>query len=184
MKSPLIEFQKVTKHFNGQAVLEEVDLEIYEGQVTTIIGKSGSGKSVLLKHIIGLLTPDEGTILFQGQPVEKMTQSERNRHFSQISYMFQNNALFDSMTVFDNIALPLRETTDLNEKAISEKVKHRMKQTVVSHQFIADGFNIARCQFRRRLATTRRSLVRTTGRVGFLAHGDLLLLVSPMSVSP
>jgi len=128
MKTPLIEFQKVSKRFNNHAVLDRVDLTIDEGEVTTIIGKSGSGKSVLLKHIIGLLTPDEGTILFRGQPVQKMSKSERDRTFGQISYMFQNNALFDSMTVFENIALPLRQTTPLSQKAIEERVRVRMEQ--------------------------------------------------------
>jgi phospholipid/cholesterol/gamma-HCH transport system ATP-binding protein len=128
MNSPLIEFQKVTKRFNSHTVLDRVDLEIYEGDVTTIIGKSGTGKSVLLKHIIGLMTPDEGTILFRGQPLGKMNTRARNLYFTQISYMFQNNALFDSMTVFENIALPLRQTTSLSQKAIEEKVKVRLEQ--------------------------------------------------------
>ncbi len=88
MNDPLIEFQKVTKRFNNHTVLDRVDLQIYEGDVTTIIGKSGTGKSVLLKHIIGLMTPDEGTILFRGQPLEKMNTRARNLYFSQISYMF------------------------------------------------------------------------------------------------
>lgn len=128
MKNPLIEFRKVSKRFNNHVVLDQVDLTIDEGEITTIIGKSGSGKSVLLKHIIGLLTPDEGTILFRGQPVQKMSKSERGRTFSQLSYMFQNNALFDSMTVFENIALPLRQTTHLSQKAIEERVRTRMGQ--------------------------------------------------------
>jgi len=127
--TPLIEFRKVTKRFNDQTVLDQVDLEIFEGEVSTIIGKSGTGKSVLLKHIIGLLTPDEGTILFQGQSLDKMSGREQHRHFRQISYMFQNNALFDSMTVFENIALPLRQTTRMNQRAIGERVKTRMEQT-------------------------------------------------------
>jgi len=128
METPLIEFQKVSKRFNNHVVLDQVDLTIYEGQVTTIIGKSGSCKSVLLKHIIGLLNPDEGTILFRGQSVQKMSKSQRDRTFSQISYMFQNNALFDSMTVFENIALPLQQTTHLSQKAIGERVRARMEQ--------------------------------------------------------
>jgi phospholipid/cholesterol/gamma-HCH transport system ATP-binding protein len=126
---PLIEFQKLSKRFNGRAVLDRADLQIYEGEVTTIIGKSGTGKSVLLKHIIGLLTPDEGTILIRGQPLKKMTKRERFKYFRQISYMFQNNALFDSMTVFENIALPLRQTTRMSEETIERKVKARMEQT-------------------------------------------------------
>ena len=129
MGKTLIEFQNVTKRFSNHAVLDRVNLEIYEGEVTTVIGKSGTGKSVLLKHIIGLLTPDEGTILYYGQPIQEMSKSEKNRLFSQISYMFQNNALFDSMTVFENVALPLRQTTNLNQKAIEEKVRTRLEQT-------------------------------------------------------
>jgi phospholipid/cholesterol/gamma-HCH transport system ATP-binding protein len=128
MTNPLIEFRKVSKRFNNHVVLDQVDLTIDEGEITTIIGKSGSGKSVLLKHIIGLLTPDEGTILFRGRPVQKMSKSERGRTFRQLSYMFQGNALFDSMTVFENIALPLRQTTHLSQKAIEERVRTRMGQ--------------------------------------------------------
>jgi len=118
----------VSKRFNDHVVLDQVDLTIDEGEITTIIGKSGSGKSVLLKHIIGLLKPDEGTILFRGRPVQKMSKSERGRTFRQLSYMFQGNALFDSMTVFENIALPLRQTTHLSQKAIEERVRTRMGQ--------------------------------------------------------
>ncbi len=128
MKTPLIEFQRVSKQFDSHVVLDQVDLAIYEGEITTIIGKSGSGKSVLLKHMIGLLTPDDGTILFSGQPIQKMSKTERNQTFSQISYMFQNNALFDSMTVFENIALPLQQTTHLSQKTIEDRVKARMEQ--------------------------------------------------------
>jgi len=128
MTNPLIEFRKVSKRFNDHVVLDQVDLTIDEGEISTIIGKSGSGKSVLLKHIIGLLTPDEGTILFRGQPVQKMSKNERGRTFRQLSYMFQSNALFDSMTVFENIALPLRQTTHLSQKAIEERVRTRMGQ--------------------------------------------------------
>jgi phospholipid/cholesterol/gamma-HCH transport system ATP-binding protein len=129
MDTPLIEFRDVTKSFNGQTVLDGVNLSIYERQITTIIGKSGSGKSVLLKHIIGLLEPDSGTVLFEGQPVNRMKRGEWNRYRGQISYMFQNNALFDSMTVFDNVALPLTQTTRLSRKVIEEKVKTRLEQT-------------------------------------------------------
>ncbi len=124
----MIEFKKVSKRFNGQPVLDRVDLELYEGEITTLIGKSGMGKSVLLKHIIGLLTPDEGTILFRGQSVQEMDRKRRDQYFSQISYMFQNNALLDSMTVFENIAFPLRHTTRLSQKVIEERVKAQMAQ--------------------------------------------------------
>jgi phospholipid/cholesterol/gamma-HCH transport system ATP-binding protein len=116
METPLIEFRGITKRFAEKTILDKADLSIYENQITTIIGKSGSGKSVLIKHIIGLLSPDEGSILFRGMPVHKMKKKEWEGYRSQISYMFQNNALFDSMTVFENIALPLRQTTNLVRK--------------------------------------------------------------------
>src|SRR5512136_530267 len=118
MDTPLIEFKDVTKRFGPQTVLERVNLQIYEGQVTTIIGLSGSGKSVLLKHIIGLIQPDEGSIFFRGESLTKMKKSERAAHFARISYMFQENALFDSMTTYENIALPLQETTNLGKAEI------------------------------------------------------------------
>jgi len=129
---PLIEFKEVTKRFNGRAVLDRINLQIYAGEVTTIIGLSGSGKSVLLKHIIGLLKPDAGTILFQGKNMADMTKMERMAGLSQISYMFQDNALFDSLTVHDNIALPLRETTNQGKEEIHRRVMARIEQTELS----------------------------------------------------
>ena len=121
METPLIEFRDVTKRFDEKIILDKANLAIYENQITTIIGKSGSGKSVLLKNIIGLLSPDEGSILFRGKPVHEMKKSEWNGYRSRISYMFQNNALFDSMSVFENIALPLRQTTNLGKKEIEKR---------------------------------------------------------------
>ncbi|KPK16409.1 MAG: hypothetical protein AMK69_26295 [Nitrospira bacterium SG8_3] len=126
---PLIEFKDVTKRFGDRTILSGVNLKIYDGEVTTIIGKSGTGKSVLLKHIIGLLRPDEGSILFRGKPIRKMAKAEWNAYLGQISYMFQNNALFDSMTVFENVAMPVRQTTKWSKKEIDEKVIARIKQT-------------------------------------------------------
>src|SRR3989339_772108 len=129
MDTPFIEFRNVTKRFGTLTVLEGVDLKINEGEVTTIIGLSGSGKSVLLKHIIGLLKPDDGVILFEGKPLNEMSRQELNKTLSQISYMFQGNALFDSMTVYENIALPLRETTKMTKAQIDKKVSARIEQT-------------------------------------------------------
>lgn len=130
MATPLIEFQNVTKRFNGRTILDKVNLKIYENEVTTIIGKSGTGKSVLLKHIVGLLYPDEGEILLDGKPMRKMMKTgEWNRYRQNISYMFQGNALFDSMTIFENVALPLRQTTNLKKKEIEKKVMLRIEQT-------------------------------------------------------
>lgn len=130
METPLIEFRNVTKRFNGKTILDNVNLEIHENQVTTIIGKSGTGKSVLLKHIAGLLIPDEGEVLLEGKSITAMKKEGTwDQYRSKISYMFQGNALFDSMTVFDNVALPLRRTTDLKRKEVTQKVMARLLQT-------------------------------------------------------
>jgi phospholipid/cholesterol/gamma-HCH transport system ATP-binding protein len=138
METPLIEFQNVTKRFGPKTVLDQVNLRIYEGQVTTIIGLSGGGKSVLLKHIIGLLEPDEGTIFFRGQPLHRGNRHQAAFASGEISYMFQDNALFDSMTIGENIALPLQETTNLKKTEIDSRVMARLEQTELTdarHKF-------------------------------------------------
>lgn len=132
MSEPLIEFKNVTKRFGTRTILDRVNLEVHDGQTTTIIGKSGTGKSVLLKHMIGLLAPTEGNILFRGRPVDKMSRKDLDELRSQFSYCFQNNALFDSLTVFQNIALPLKQTTRMSENEIERKVMERIDQLELS----------------------------------------------------
>jgi len=122
MPVPMIEIRGLAKAFQGQPVLRGVDMVVPEGMVTAVIGKSGEGKSVLLKHIIGLLAQDGGEILYQGTPLSDLDRAARRAFRRRCSYMFQNMALFDSMTVFDNIALPLRETERLPEPTVEEKV--------------------------------------------------------------
>lgn len=128
MTHPLIEMHAVHKRFGENQVLAGIDLPIQKGKVTTIIGKSGMGKSVLLKHIIGLLEPDSGQIRFEGRPIQQMPKADRRALRLRFSYMFQGNALFDSMSIYDNIALPLRERHDLNEAEIKTKVEERLHQ--------------------------------------------------------
>jgi len=135
---PIIEFKNVTKRFGARTILDRINLQILEGEVTTIIGKSGEGKSVLLKHIIGLLRPDEGSVLFRGKPIEKMKRREWNAYLGQVSYMFQNNALFDSKTVYENVAMPLSKNDHIDKKQIREKVMARLEQTEltdVAHKY-------------------------------------------------
>ena len=133
MVEPLIEFRNVTKFFGTNQVLNNVSFCIHRGEVTTIIGKSGVGKSVLLKHIIGLIDPDEGEIFFEGNPVSTMKKKARRRLKHRFSYMFQGTALFDSLTVYDNIALPLKETTVLSAAEIKERVQTKTKQLDLNH---------------------------------------------------
>ena len=128
MERPIIRLYSIFKKFGENQVLKGASLKIFQGQVTTIIGKSGGGKSVLLKHIIGLLKPDEGEILLYGQPISKMKPSQINKLRAKFSYVFQDAALFDSMTVYDNIALPLLEGTSLAKSEIRERVQDKMRQ--------------------------------------------------------
>lgn len=128
MDSPLIQLEDVCKSFGDNAVLKGVSMKIFRGEVTTIIGKSGGGKSVLLKHIIGLIPPDAGRILFNGRAFGDMPGAERREVRRRFSYMFQANALFDSMNVLENIALPLRERTRLPDREIRARVMEKMDQ--------------------------------------------------------
>lgn len=128
MNDALIEIRDLRKSFQGQSILRGVNLLVPEGGITLIIGKSGEGKSVLLKHIVGLLRPDSGEILFQGRPLTRMSRAERGVLARSMSFMFQNMALFDSLTVFENIALPLREKTRLSERDIAARVMDKVER--------------------------------------------------------
>jgi phospholipid/cholesterol/gamma-HCH transport system ATP-binding protein len=128
MTQPFIELKNVRKSFDSNPVMQGVDLLIYKGEITVVIGKSGCGKSVLLKHIIGLETQDSGVISIAGQDLADMDREARKLFKQKTSYMFQNNALFDSLNVFDNIALPLAEGSSLSKKEIRDRVFMRMEQ--------------------------------------------------------
>ena len=116
------------KHFGDNKVLDGVDLDVGEASVTTVIGKSGIGKSVLLKCIANLLKRDAGQIELNGRPIHRHEQKLSEDGTLFFSYMFQNNALFDSLSSFDNIALPLREATTLPPSAVRERVEAIMEQ--------------------------------------------------------
>lgn len=131
-KEPLIRFENISKSFGKQKILDKLNLEIHEGEITTLIGKSGTGKTVVLKHIVGLLEPDEGRIFIRGKDISFLSSKELALIRKDLGYLFQNVALFDAMTVFDNIALPLRETSHLREKEIQKKVLERLKQLDIS----------------------------------------------------
>lgn len=124
----MIQVIDLHKSFNGQKVLDGANLTIPTGRITVVIGKSGVGKSVLLKHIIGLLKPDQGQILVDGVDIATLRgRSLRNfkKHFA---VLFQGGALFDSLNVFENIAFPLREKTSLPEAEIAQRVRLRLEQ--------------------------------------------------------
>ena len=126
--TPLIQLRNISKAFGGREILRDATLDINRNEITAIIGKSGGGKSVLVKHIIGLITADSGEIIFDGIPYSTMKRKDFSAIKNRCSYMFQNNALFDSMTVYENIALPLREKFKLSDKEIEKKVRARIEQ--------------------------------------------------------
>jgi phospholipid/cholesterol/gamma-HCH transport system ATP-binding protein len=118
----MIKLQGVEKSLGGQYVLRGVDLEIPTGQLTTIIGPSGEGKSVMLKHMIGLLRPDRGKVLVDGIDIARLKEKELNEVRKRFAMLFQSAALFDSMNVFDNVAFPLREKRLVSDAEISRVV--------------------------------------------------------------
>jgi phospholipid/cholesterol/gamma-HCH transport system ATP-binding protein len=128
MDQPLIQIKNVTKSFGDVRVLDGINLSIYRGQITSIIGQSGTGKSVLLKHIIGLLQPDSGQVLFDGKPLAAMKKNERKALKQKFSYVFQDTALFDFLNVAENVALPLVENANHSEAKVKEQVQARLNQ--------------------------------------------------------
>jgi phospholipid/cholesterol/gamma-HCH transport system ATP-binding protein len=122
----MIQLIDIHKSFGEQKVLDGLNLEIEDGKTTVIIGKSGGGKSVLLKHIIGLLKPDSGQVLVNGIDITTLNDRELNEVRKNFGMLFQEAALFDSMNVGDNVAFPLREHTKKNEKEIMEIVDERL----------------------------------------------------------
>ena len=101
----MIELRGVVKRFGAQVVLDGVDFEVQDGETVALLGPSGTGKSVLLKHIIGLIRPDAGRVIVDGRDVSRLTRRELSEFRQQIGYVFQNGALFDSMDVFENVRL-------------------------------------------------------------------------------
>jgi phospholipid/cholesterol/gamma-HCH transport system ATP-binding protein len=128
MENKAIRIVDLHKSFGPQKVLNGINLEIERGRITVIIGKSGSGKSVLLKHLIGLIKPDFGEIWINGTEITRLKEKSLNEIRIKFGMLFQEAALFDSMDVFDNVAFPLREHTNKSEKEITKIVENKLKQ--------------------------------------------------------
>ena len=112
----IIELRKVEKAFGSQKVLDGIDLSIQTGQTTVIIGRSGTGKSVLLKHMMLLLRPDSGEVLFDGQRIDQLSERRLVSMRGRCGFLFQGGALFDSMTALENVAFPLRDHLSMPRK--------------------------------------------------------------------
>lgn len=122
----MIQVNNVHKQYGDQKVLDGISLSIRKGTVTTIIGRSGGGKSVLLKHLIGLERPDSGDIIIDGESIVGMRGSDVIRVRRRFGILFQDGALFDSLSVAENVAFPLREHTRLKESEIMAVVKEKL----------------------------------------------------------
>jgi phospholipid/cholesterol/gamma-HCH transport system ATP-binding protein len=124
---PMIDIQDLHKAFGGHLVLRGIDLSIAEGETTVIIGGSGSGKSVLMKHMMGLLRPDSGRVVVDGEDISGMRERELTRVRAKFGMVFQQAALFDSMTVAENVAFPLREHRRMPEEELRKLVREKLE---------------------------------------------------------
>src|SRR5512139_2384361 len=124
----MIQVTNLHKGFRGQQVLRGVNLEFATGKITTIVGTSGCGKTVLLKHLNALYLPDAGEVFVDGVDITKLRQKELYEVRGKFGVLFQGAALLDSLNVFDNVAFPLREKTSMTESDIKKKVDVRLEQ--------------------------------------------------------
>ena len=122
----MIEIKDLSKKFNNNLVLNQLNLNVRTGETCVIIGRSGCGKSVLLKHIVGLLKPDEGKVLVDGKEVGRLEELGLNDLRSKISMVFQGGALFDSMNVADNVGFSLVEHTHITQKDLTQRIEESL----------------------------------------------------------
>lgn len=128
-----LEIRRVRVSFEGHDLLKDVDLKIARGEFVVLIGPSGQGKTTLLKTLAGLIDPQDGEVFIKNKNWKKMNNAERSEILRGTGMLFQKNALFDSLTCGENIAFPLRETTDLREDAIREKVESFLQAVGIPH---------------------------------------------------
>lgn len=182
----MIRVEDLYKSFNGLEVLRGVSLEIERGEILALIGMSGYGKSVLLKHIAGLMKPDRGRVLVDGEDMCCLKGRELERLRSRFGFLFQGGALFDSLTIFENVAFPLKEKTTLSDREIREKVLSKLEQVGLSgseHKYPAEisGGMVKRAALARALARDPEIMLfdePTTGLDPIIAHAILTLIDS------
>ena len=126
-REPFVEFVDVSKAYGTKQVLRGANLKVYRGEVLVILGGSGSGKSVTLRHMLGLEAPDAGRIIVEEEDITDLPEEELYRVRKKFGMLFQGGALFDSMTVFENIAFPLREHTEMSEEEIQRAVHEKLE---------------------------------------------------------
>lgn len=156
---PILRVIGLHKAFGDQQVLRGIDLDIPTGEITVIIGGSGSGKSVLIKHLVALLRPDRGEVQFHGKnlfDMDDLTLLEARKHFGML---FQNAALFDSMSVFDNVVFPLREHQKLGKAEERERVMAALQELKVDHAELKFPSELSG-GMRKRVALARATILR------------------------
>jgi phospholipid/cholesterol/gamma-HCH transport system ATP-binding protein len=182
----MIRVENLHKSFNGLEVLRGVSLQIERGEILALIGMSGYGKSVLLKHIAGLMKPDRGRVLIDEEDMCCLKGKGLERLRSRFGFLFQGGALFDSLTVFENVAFPLREKTTLSHGEISERVLSKLEQVGLAgteHKYPAElsGGMIKRAALARALVRDPEIMLfdePTTGLDPIIAHTILTLIDS------
>ena len=126
-REPFVEFHDIHKAYGPKQVLRGANLQVFRGEVLVILGGSGSGKSVTLRHMLGLEAPDTGRVLVEEEDITELPEEELYRIRKKFGMLFQSGALFDSMTVFENVAYPLREHTDMSESDIERAVGEKLE---------------------------------------------------------
>jgi len=126
-REPFVEFRGVSKAYGTKQVLRGADLKVFRGEVMVILGGSGSGKSVTLRHMLGLEAPDAGRVIVEEEDITDLPEEDLYRVRKKFGMLFQSGALFDSMTVFENIAFPLREHTQMTEAEIGRAVREKLE---------------------------------------------------------
>ena len=136
----IIEFKEVHKYFGTKKVLKGLNFTIKEGNVAVVMGPSGTGKSTVIKHMVGLLKPTSGEVIVEGLNIAKANEQELLEVRKKVGFAFQFGALFDSMSIYENIAFPLHEHTNYDEKKIKEEVIKSLELVGLKHQEIMHLF--------------------------------------------
>jgi phospholipid/cholesterol/gamma-HCH transport system ATP-binding protein len=143
MVTAAVEFSRVTKSLGGRRVLDDVSFRIEPGRRVCILGRSGTGKSVTLKHVIGLMTPDSGRVLVEGEDVARLGRRDLSRIRQRIGFLFQNAALFDSITVGGNVEFPLRRHTRLSTGEIRTRAAGLLAEVGLERDYDAMPANLS-----------------------------------------
>lgn len=128
----MVKVEDLYRSFDGLAVLQGLSLEVERGELLALIGRSGCGKSVLLRHVAGLLRPDSGRVFIDGGEMARLRGRQLSRLRERLGFLFQGGALFDSMTVYENVAFPLKEKTRMTDKEIRERVADELSRVGLS----------------------------------------------------